>query len=98
MSVLCIFLQSLENASQGAVLTTKYLKHPVREIIFLFVGKSEVFYSKIDRWKSRGVLSAFVLGWKKEQLFRRTPRVAALDCQVTLSARIFYSHCEIVAL
>ena len=45
---------------------------------FVLIGKYEVFFSINDCWKIRGVLSAFVVGWKKEQLFRRTPPMAAL--------------------
>ena len=32
---------------------------------FVFIGKYEVFFSIIDCWKIRGVLSALVVGWKK---------------------------------
>ena len=34
-------------------------------VFFVFIGKYEVFFSIIDCWKIRGVLSVLVVGWKK---------------------------------
>ena len=36
-------------------------------VFFVFIGKYEVFFSIIDCWKIRGVLSALVVGWKKRK-------------------------------
>ena len=62
-----------------AVLTSKLLKNLFMIEFFVFIGKYEVFFSIIDCWKIIGVFQHWSLVRKKEQLFRRTPLVAALD-------------------
>ena len=64
----------------------------------VFIGKYEVFFSIIDCWKIRGVLSALVVGWKKEQLFRTTFPVAALVPSLYRQDHVHRRLCAVIFL